>query len=406
MVSRSLVLTSSAAAVLLVGLASSPVVTTVDAQGRGNQGRSGSQIRFQEMDDNRDGVITRAEWNGSDRSFDVHDWNDDGQLSGPEVRVGGRRTATVEPDHTPGRNERYVNWTQAGFTALDHNRDNRIAANEWHFDAETFRRVDDNRNNSLSKAEFLGEGDEEDDDREDSFDDLDMNNNGRVEQAEWHGSLAEFRRLDTNRDGVLSRFEVVGGQESSDTYNEFAGLDYNRDGSIDRNEWHWSNVSFTSRDTNRDGRISQAEFNTAGGSPDSASGTQGATSGTQGAAPGTQTVRVNSQLRWNDTGITVRAGDVITFNAQGQIQMSDNASDIAGPGGANSGRKAPDAPILNQVAGALIARIGDYSSPLFIGNRTSLTAPVAGRLYLSVNDDHLGDNRGEFTVAVGVQSRR
>ncbi len=390
---RTLVLTSSVAALVCAGLASSPVVTTVEAQGR-----AGSRIRFQEMDDNRDGIITRAEWNGSDRSFDVHDWNDDDQLSGPEVRVGGRRTATVEPDHMPGRYERYVNWTQAGFTALDHNRDNRITANEWHFDTETFRRVDDNRDGSLSKAEFLGEG-EEDDDREDSFDDLDLNNNGRVERAEWHGSVAEFRRLDTNGDNILSRYEVVGAQESFDTYDEFAGLDYNRDGNIDRNEWHWSNVSFSSRDTNRDGRISQAEFNSAGGSPDSAAGKQNAPAGTQ-------TVRVNSQLRWNDTGITVRAGDVITFNAQGQIQMSDNASDIATPAGANSGRKAPDAPILNQVAGALIARIGDYSSPLFIGSRTSITAPVAGRLYLSVNDDHLGDNRGEFTVAVGLQARR
>lgn len=398
MFSRTLVLTSSTAALLLVGLASSPVVTTVDAQGR-----AGSRIRFQEMDDNRDGIITRDEWNGSDRSFDVHDWNDDDQLSGPEVRIGGRRTATVEPDHTPGRYERYVNWTQAGFTALDHNRDNRITANEWHFDGETFRRVDDNRDNALSKAEFLGEGDEEDDDREDSFDDLDMNNNGRVERTEWHGSLAEFRRLDANRDGVLSRFEVVGAQESAETHNEFAGLDFNRDGSIDRNEWHWSNVSFTNRDTNRDGRISQAEFNAAGGSPDTAAGTQATA---PAPAPAVPAVRVNSQLRWNDTGLTVRAGDVITFNAQGQIQMSDNASDVASPAGASSGRRAPDAPILNQVAGALIARIGEYSSPLFIGNRTSITAPVSGRLYLSVNDDHLGDNRGEFTVTVGVQGRR
>ena len=111
-------------------------------------------------------------------------------------------------------------------------------------------------------------------------------------------------------------------------------------------------------------------------------------------------------LGFSSATLTVRAGDIITFSAQGQIQMSDNASDIASPAGANSGRKAPDAPILNQVAGALIARIGDYSSPLFIGSRTSITAPVAGRLYLSVNDDHLGDNRGEFTVAVGVQAKR
>ena len=390
---RTLVLTSSVAALVCVGLASSPVVTTVEAQGQGS-----GQIRFQGMDRNNDGTITREEWNGSDRSFETHDWNGDGRLSGPEVRSGARRTVESEPDHAPGRNERYVNWTREGFTALDHNRDNRISANEWHFDTQTFRRVDANRDQSINLSEFLGEGDG-DDDREDSFDDLDFNNNGRVERTEWHGSVAEFRRLDGNNDGILSRYEVVGAQESFDTYDEFAGLDYNRDGNIERNEWHWSNVSFTSRDTNRDGRISQAEFNTAGGSPDT-------TAGKQGAPAGTQTVRVNSQLRWNDTGITVRAGDVITFNAQGQIQMSDNASDIATPAGASSGRKAPDAPILNQIAGALIARIGDYSSPLFIGNRTSITAPVAGRLYLSVNDDHLGDNRGEFTVAVGVQARR
>lgn len=386
---RTLGLTSSAAALALAALGSSPVVTTAAAQGR-----AAGQIRFQNMDRNNDGIITREEWNGSDRSFEVHDWNGDGRLSGPEVRPGARRTMTAEPDHAPGRNERYVNWTRAGFTALDHDRDNRIASNEWHFDTQTFRRVDANRDGSISLAEFLGESDG-DDDREDNFDDLDFNNNGRVERSEWHGSLAEYRRLDANGDGVLSRYEVVGSQESFDTYNEFTGLDYNRNGSIERNEWHWSNVSFTQRDTNRDGRISQAEFNVAGGSP--------GTSGAQ--AAGTQTVRVNSQMRWNDAMITVRAGDVITFSAQGQIQMSDNASDIATPAGANSGRRAPDAPILNQVAGALIAKIGDYSSPLFIGNRTSITAPVSGRLYLGVNDDHLGDNRGEFTVTVGVQSR-
>lgn len=386
MFARTLVLTFGSLALASLSLVSTPVVTTAEARQ--------SRTRFEQMDRNNDGIISRDEWNGSARSFEVHDWNGDGQLSGPEVRVGARRTQTTEPDHAPGRNERYVNWTRAGFTALDHNRDNRIATNEWHFDTQTFRRVDANRDNSISLAEFLGESDP-DDDREDNFDDLDYNNNGRVERAEWHGSLAEFRRLDTNNDGILSRYEVVGSNESFNTYNEFAGLDYNRNGRLERGEWHWSNMSFTSRDTNRDGVLSQAEFDAGGGSP-----VIGAVTGTAG----TQTVRVNSQVRWTDTGITVRAGDVITFSTQGQVQLSDNAQDMASSAGSLSGRTAADAPISGVLAGALIGRIGNYNA-IAIGNQGTITAPVSGRLYLGVNDDHLPDNRGEFTVQVGMQRR-
>lgn len=46
------------------------------------------QMRFREMDDNRDGVITLAEWRGSARAFRSHDSNRDGILSGEELRVG------------------------------------------------------------------------------------------------------------------------------------------------------------------------------------------------------------------------------------------------------------------------------------------------------------------------------
>jgi Ca2+-binding EF-hand superfamily protein len=402
MLSRTWVLTCSAAGVVCLGLASSPVITTVHAQGRNN--RAASRMRFQEMDRNNDGVVTRDEWNGSARSFEVHDWNNDGRLSGDEVRVGAQRNMDIEAaDHNPNRYERNVIWTRAGFNSLDHNRDGRLTSNEWHFDVETFRRVDSNRDNAVTLAEYLGEG--VDDLRDDRFDELDRDNNGRVERTEWYGGLNEFRNLDRNNDGILSRFEVVGAQESFDTYNEFQSLDYDRDGNLARNEWHWSNASFTARDSNRDGRISRAEFETAGGSPDSAGAETAGTQAAGAQAAGNLTVRVNAQTRWTDSGLTVRAGDVITFSSQGQIQMSDNGDDVATPGGARSGRTAPDAPVLNQKAGALIARIGDYSSPLFIGDRPTITAPVSGRLYLGVNDDHLPDNRGEFTVTVGLQGR-
>ena len=386
MSSRPLVLTVSFLALQWLSLAPA-AVTPVEAQAQA-QNQPVSKYRFQALDKNKDGRITRAEWDGNARSFQNHDWNGDGELSGNEVRPGRQRDTDLA-DHNPNTLERNLSWTRANFTSLDHNRDNRISANEWHFDLETFRRVDANSNDSISLQEFLGEG--VDDVRDDNFDNMDWNNNGRVERTEWHGGNAEFNRLDRNRDGVLTRFEVVGATQSLDTYDQFQNLDYDRNGTLSRAEWHWSNASFATRDRNKDGVLSKQEFDVAGGSPTDAS------------AAGRQTVRVNSQQRWTDSGIVVRAGDVITFDATGQIEMSD-PSDTATPAGSTRGRTAPDAPVLGQKAGGLLAKIGEYS-PAFIGARTTWTAPVSGRLYLGVNDDHLGDNSGEFIVNVGVQGR-
>ena len=373
--------------VLAVPLAYTPV--TVEAQSRG------AQMRFQAMDTNRDGQISRDEWRGNDRAFLNQDWNGDGVLSGPEVRVGARRnTNWEEADHNPNRFERNLSWTAAAFTNLDHNRDGRLTANEWHYDVETFRRVDENRDSAISRAEFLGG--EEDDARDTPFDDLDLNNNGLVERAEWYGSNASFAALDKNRDGRLSRFEVVGTQDTTgDAYDRFANLDYDQNGTIARNEWHWSQGSFGARDLDRNGVISRREYEATGGDT--------AATATAAAAE-SQRVVVNSKNRWTDSMLDVRAGDVLTFNASGTITMSDNASDTSVPAGATTGRRAPDAPILNQLAGGLIARIDGYG-PIWIGNRTTLTAPVSGRLYLGVNDDHLLDNSGEYIVTVGVQGR-
>lgn len=368
-----------------------PVV--LDAQrGRGNQ----APMRFETMDTNRDGAISKSEWRGSERSFQNHDWNGDGQLSGNEVRSGAQRNTTPEEaDHVPNRYERFVTWTQAGFTNLDHNRDRRISANEWHYDNETFRRVDTNRDGSLDQTEFLGG--EVDDARDESFDDLDWNNNGRVERTEWYGSESVFTNMDRNRDGALSRFEVVGGVDAqNDTWDQFASLDYNRNGSIGRDEWHWTPATFTRRDTNRDGMLSRQEFAAGGGTPD--------TAGAGMSNIPARAVRVMGPQRWTDSGITVRAGDILTLDASGSMQLSDDANDMANPAGSTRNRRAPDAPVLNQPAGGLIVRIDNYG-PVFVGGRRQFTAPVSGRLYFGVNDDHLADNIGEFVVNVSVAPR-
>ena len=101
-----------------------------------------------------------------------------------------------------------MSWTDRGFASLDHNRDRRITPNEWHYDRETFLRADRNRDDVLDRTEFLGA--DMDDDRGDTFDDLDVDGDGRVERNEWHASDDAFTWLDRNRDGRLSRLEVTG----------------------------------------------------------------------------------------------------------------------------------------------------------------------------------------------------
>ncbi len=115
-----------------------------------------------------------------------------------------------------------------------------------------------------------------------------------------------------------------------------------------------------------------------------------------------RSVRVDGRNRWTDTGIMVRAGQVINFDARGTVRLGPNDSDVAGVDGLFSGRRDNNAPMGNQPTGGLIARIGNSPS-FWVGDGNSLRAPAAGRLYLGVNDNSLADNAGDFQVVVDVE---
>src|SRR2546422_1211987 len=170
--------------------------------------------------------------------------------------------------------------------------------------------------------------------------------------------------------------------------NRFQAMDRNGDGKITRDEWRGSDRAFRANDWNNDGVLSGDEL---AGSPGTA------------ATTGTVTV-VNATQRWTDTGIDVTAGDMVTFDSEGSVRLSENGDDTATASGSRTGRRAQDAPVPQAPAGGLIARIGD-SAPVYVGDRRVLRAPVSGRLYLGVNDDHLPDNSGEFRVTVSVRNR-
>jgi hypothetical protein len=109
---------------------------------------------------------------------------------------------------------------------------------------------------------------------------------------------------------------------------------------------------------------------------------------------------VPGNTAWVPTNIVVRRGERVAFSANGQIQLSDDPGDTASIAGSLRGRRTASAPLGEELAGALIARVGN-SPPFAIGSQTQgLPMPAAGQLYLGVNDDHVNDNRGEFVVNV------
>lgn len=115
-------------------------------------------------------------------------------------------------------------------------------------------------------------------------------------------------------------------------------------------------------------------------------------------------VSVPANAMWIDTGIQVRAGQMVTFHATGEIGLSPDPGDTAGPAGAHNGREAyRGAPLPGAAAGALVGKAGN-GQVFAIGNQTqALRMPSAGVLFLAVNDDRYGDNRGEFRVKITVR---
>ena len=207
---------------------------------------------------------------------------------------------------------------------------------EWFYDREGFVRADRNRDGVLTRAEFLGS--EVDADREDRFEYLDVNNNGRVERSEWHASRDAFDWLDRNNDGVLSRTEVVG--EDIEESDLFGGLDANNDKVITSDEWQWSRRSFAQQDQNGDGQLTRRELTNA--ELQSQETSVGAV-GTSGRA-----VVVEAARGWVDTGIDVQPGDRISIDASGTVTLSNNGSDFAEPAGSRVGRRAESAPLRNE----------------------------------------------------------
>jgi Ca2+-binding EF-hand superfamily protein len=97
-------------------------------------------------------------------------------------------------------------------------------------------------------------------DRQIEFREMDRNNDGVITRAEWRGNMQWFRSYDTNRDGVLSGDEIWLGRPQGWTRERFQRLDQNNDGALSRTEWRGDRAEFDRLDRNRDGLIDRDEL--------------------------------------------------------------------------------------------------------------------------------------------------
>jgi Ca2+-binding EF-hand superfamily protein len=145
--------------------------------------------RYNELDHNGDGRLTRDEWHFDAELFDRIDVDRSGWIS---------RTEFLGTDGDDDRDDR--------FDDLDVNRDGRLSGAEWHGDPVLFGTLDRDHDGFLSRIE-LG-SDRGHDVPASLFESLDVNRDGVIAPGEWHWSQSAFERRDTNRDGSLSRAEM------------------------------------------------------------------------------------------------------------------------------------------------------------------------------------------------------
>jgi hypothetical protein len=109
-------------------------------------------------------------------------------------------------------------------------------------------------------------------------------------------------------------------------------------------------------------------------------------------------IQVEAREPWTNTGIMVRGGMTVYFEASGKVNWGPDRRD--GPEGEHDSPFNKGRPIPSRPAAALIGRVGD-DAPFFIGADTGpIRVRSGGPLFLGINDDYLQDNRGSFRVIV------
>lgn len=115
------------------------------------------------------------------------------------------------------------------------------------------------------------------------------------------------------------------------------------------------------------------------------------------------TVSVDAKQEWTDTGVDLKAGELLTITAEGKwtFKAGGELKDADG-----EGWKYDTAVLKDQSFAALIGKVGEAGTPFLVGKAYSKPSPSTGRLKLQINDNpkSLSDNSGTLDVKVRHQA--
>jgi hypothetical protein len=123
----------------------------------------------------------------------------------------------------------------------------------------------------------------------------------------------------------------------------------------------------------------------------------------------TQEIQLTGDTLWLDTNIDIVPGEHLVFSASGSLQYPDAKSDNSPEGLPRSYKDLiRNFPLNNAGRGALIARIGDPRAdndtvfPFLLGSKRELDSPVAGRLFVGINQTSNDTASGTYRVQITI----
>lgn len=115
---------------------------------------------------------------------------------------------------------------------------------------------------------------------------------------------------------------------------------------------------------------------------------------------------VEATVAWNDTGVDLEGGEMVIITASGMIDDSVETPDTTwGPAGKPNSFNSSASIIGCAPHVALLGRIGASGGLFVVGASHAAPAPLAGRLFLGLNDKVLTDEGGKLAASVTLIER-